>query len=206
MGRSRVGAEQRRDASTSHELCEDDEDSNSTDRGVQQLVTQQLSCAPRESSDHERSNERGGQNGDGLGARLVRESERAEEEQHRGEPRTLEQRHERERDHHEDRIERVLRHDRSRVERRRHSHGEQRDDERPALRDDSAREQVRGDGRERHEQRVDQLDRAVDGRDRAKESVRRTDQDRIDDAVASRRRPHGRRTTRLPRTLFASSE
>ena len=95
---------------------------------------------------------------------------------------------ERERDHHEDRIERVLRHDRSRVERRRHSDGEQSDDERPALRDDSAREQVRGDGRERHEQRVDQLDRAVDGRDRAEERVRRTDQDRIDDAVASGRR------------------
>ena len=104
----------------------------------------------------------------------------------RYERRPLQRHDERERAAEEQRVERRLGHERPGVDHRRHSEREHRDEQRERRTDDAAREQVRRDRRERHDDRAGRLREPICSRHRC-DTERGCDQQRIDEAEAVRR-------------------
>ena len=124
---------------------------------------------------------------DRLHARPVGDGDEPEQEHDEKRRGALEDAHEHEGDEEEQRVEGVLRHHRPRVRERRDGDREQRGEEREPVRHDPPCEEERGNGGQRHEQRVQRLHGRVRLRQVVEERVRRADQERIDRAVAGMR-------------------
>ena len=87
----------------------------------------------------------------------------------------------------EDRVEEALRRDRARVDHRRHGHRDRSPEQRRPLAHDPPREQVGGDGRERHHDRVRDLRGRVGVDEVVEQAVGGRDQRRVQEAVTADR-------------------
>jgi len=130
-----------------------------------------------------------GTKGNRLRARCEADAAEREQQHLAARRRPLERHHEQQGDEEEEGIERVLRHQHPRVEERREENRQHGCDKRIRRRHEPAREEIRGNGRERHHDGVDVLRNGVRVRHGVEEPKRRRDQGRVDEPVAVTRHP-----------------
>ena len=183
--RGAVGAEERERRAAASDRPGEGEESAGAEKAVEPRERPERPPQPAtlDEPEQDRSRRDCGEERDRLRSRLEREHAQREQPHLPQRRRLLERDHEDQRSDEEDRVEGVLGHDHARVEHRRDEDCKPGSEEREALAQDPAGQEVRGDRGEGHRDRVDRLGGRVGRRNRVEERPSGRDQRRVHEAV-----------------------